>query len=108
MIDPDKAALDKLTMPQLSYGHSSGVVQNQTEFVEALTSGKSDFVSIDLSDEHLIIVDKTATVRHILSAATNDGGKPGQTNLSVLLVWVKDKGQWRLLARQAVKVAVAP
>jgi ketosteroid isomerase-like protein len=108
MVDPDKAALEKLTMPQLSYGHSSGVVQNQTEFVEALTSGKSDFVSIALTEQHITIVDRTAIVRHILSADTNDGGKAGHTNLSILLVWQKDKGEWRLLARQAVKVALAP
>ena len=104
MVDPDKAMLEKLTMPELSYGHSSGVVQNKTEFVEALTSGKSDFVSIELSAQSIWIVDKTAIVRHILSAATNDGGKPGQTKLSILLVWQKQKGEWKLLARQAVKV----
>lgn len=108
MIDPDKAVLEKLTTPQLSYGHSSGVVQNQTEFVEALTSGKSDFVTIDLSEQTISIVDRTAVVRHIFSATTNDGGKPGKTSLSILLVWQKDKGEWRLLARQAVKVAIAP
>jgi ketosteroid isomerase-like protein len=43
-------------------------------------------------------------VRHIFSAVTNDGGKPGEAHLSVLMVWMKQKGQWKLLARQAVKV----
>jgi len=95
-------------MPQLSYGHSSGVVQNQPEFIEALTSGKSDFVTIDLTEQSINVVDRTAIVRHILSATTNDGGKPGQAKISILLVWQKDKGEWRLLARQAVKVAPAP
>ncbi|HVU58990.1 MAG TPA: nuclear transport factor 2 family protein [Puia sp.] len=107
MIDPDKTALEKLTLPELSYGHSSGVVQNQVEFVEALTSGKSDFVSIELTGQTISIVNNTAVVRHYLSAVTNDGGKPGQTKLSILLVWEKQKGEWRLLARQAVKVQQA-
>ena len=107
MIDPDKAALEKLTLPELSYGHSNGMIQNQAEFVEALTSGKSDFVSIDLTSQSITIVEKTAVVRHYLSAVTNDGGKPGQTKLSVLLIWQKQKGEWRLLARQAVKIVPA-
>jgi len=107
MVDPNKEALEKITLPELSYGHSSGVVQNQTEFIEALTSGKSDFVSIDLSEQSITIVNNTAVVRHFLSAVTNDGGKPGQTKLSILLVWQKQKGDWRLLARQAVKVQQA-
>jgi ketosteroid isomerase-like protein len=107
LIDPTKAALDKLTMDELSYGHSSGLVQDKSAFEEALLSGASDFVSIDLSDQTMKIVGNTAWVRLSLSGVTNDGGKPGETHLSVLLVWMKQKGQWRLLARQAVKVAVA-
>lgn len=107
MVDPDKAALEKLTMPQLSYGHSNGMVQNQTVFIEALTSKQSDFVNINLSEQSITVVDRTAIVRHILSADTNDGGKPGHVNLSILLIWQKQKGEWRLLARQAVKVVPA-
>jgi hypothetical protein len=107
MVDPDKAMLEKLTLPELTYGHSNGMIQNRTEFIQALTSGQSDFVSIELTAQSLTIVNNTAIVRHYLSAVTNDGGKPGQTKLSVLLVWQKQKGEWRLLARQAVKVQQA-
>jgi ketosteroid isomerase-like protein len=104
LIDPDKATLDRLTLDQLTYGHSSGMIQDKAAFMEALLSGKSDFVSIDLTEQTLKIAGNTAWVRHVLTATTNDGGKPGQTKLSVLLVWQKQKGEWRLLARQAVKV----
>ena|SRR5580658_8418877 len=104
LIDPDKATLDKLTMDELSYGHSSGLIQDKAAFEEALLSGASDFVSIELSDQTMKVVGNTAWVRHKLSAVTNDGGKPGEAHLSVLLIWMKQKGQWRLLARQAVKI----
>lgn len=105
LIDPDKSTLDRLTLDQLTYGHSSGMIQDKASFMEALLSGKSDFVSIDVTEQTLKISGNTAWVRHVLTATTNDGGKPGQTKLSVLLVWQKQKGEWRLLARQAVKVA---
>jgi hypothetical protein len=104
LIDPTKAVLDKLTMDELSYGHSSGLIQDKAAFEEALLSGASDFVSIELTDQTLKVVGNTAWVRHKLSAVTNDAGKQGETHLSVLLIWMKQKGQWRLLARQAVKV----
>jgi hypothetical protein len=104
MVDPDKAVLDRLTTEELSYGHSTGLVQDKQEFMEALTSGRSDFVSIDLSGQTVKIAGDAAIVRHILSAVTNDGGKPGTTKLSVLMVWVERNGEWKLLARQAVKV----
>lgn len=104
LIDPDQSTLDKLAADELSYGHSSGMVQDKTAFIEALTSGKSDFVTIDLSEQTVKVVDNTAIVRHHFSATTNDGGKPGSVKLSILLIWQKQKGQWRLLARQAVKL----
>jgi ketosteroid isomerase-like protein len=107
MIDPDKATLENLTVAELSYGHSNGQLQDQTAFVETLVSGKSDFVTIDLTEQTIKIVGQTAIVRHHLSATTNDGGKPGSVNLSILLIWVKQKGEWKLLARQAVKVPIS-
>ena len=103
LIDPNKATLDALVLDELTYGHSSGVIQDKAAFEEALLNKSSDFVTIDLSLQTIKVVGNTAWVRHILSATTNDGGKPGSTKLSVLLVWVKQKGVWRLLARQAVK-----
>ena len=45
-----------------------------------------------------------AVVRHILKAKTNDGGKPADVHLRVLLIWQKQGGHWKLLARQAVKM----
>jgi hypothetical protein len=107
LVDPTKADLDKLTMNELSYGHSSGLIEDKAAFEESLLSGASDFVSIELSDQTLKVVGNTAWVRHKLSAVTNDGGKQGEAHLSVLLIWMKQKGQWRLLARQAVKIVQA-
>jgi hypothetical protein len=104
LVNADRASLDKLTAAELSYGHSNGKVETKAEFVEALTSGASDFVKIDLTEQTIKIVDKTALVRHRLSADTNNDGKPGTVNLYILLVWQKQKGDWKLLARQAVRV----
>ena len=104
MVNADKAVLEKLTSDKLSYGHSSGHIDDQKEFVEKLTTGASDFVTIDLSEQTISISDKVAIVRHTLHAKTNDGGKPGEAHLKVLLIWQKQKDGWRLLARQAIKL----
>lgn len=104
MIEADSASLYSLTKNELSYGHSSGRVEDKTTFIRSLTSGASDFVTIDLSDQTVKVADKTAIVRHTLSAQTNDNGKPGSVKLSILTVWEKDWGKWKLLARQAVRL----
>jgi len=104
MVDPDKATLEKLTSPDLSYGHSSGKVQNQAEFIDALVSGASDFLNIDLSDQTIKVIGNTAIVRHVLNANTSDNGKPGVAKIAILLIWTKQGKEWKLLARQAVKI----
>ena len=106
MIDADRTALENLTADSLSYGHSGGKVERKSDFVENIVSGKSDFVTIILSDQTISIVNNLAIVRHTLNATTNDGGKPGTVKIHVLLVWQKYKKEWKLVARQAVKLPV--
>jgi len=104
MVSGDRAALANIAAEQLSYGHSGGLIENKAEFVEKIASGNSDFVSITLSEQSIAISGKTAIVRQRLDAVTNDGGKPGEAHIKVLLVWQKQGKQWKLLARQAVKI----
>jgi Domain of unknown function (DUF4440) len=104
MVDPNEATFKKLLSNDLSYGHSGGHVDTKMEFVEAFKTGKSDFSKIDLSDQTIKIVGKTAIVRHKLIGETHDAGKdPATVKLLVMTVWIKQKGGWQLLARQAVK-----
>ncbi|TXJ25974.1 MAG: nuclear transport factor 2 family protein [Chitinophagaceae bacterium] len=103
MVDADSVVLSNLADDKLTYGHSSGKVETKTDFVGTIVSGKSDFVTIDLTDQTIQVSKDVAIVRHKLSAKTNDDGKPGEVNLKILTVWQKIKGSWKMLARQAVK-----
>lgn len=105
MVDADSVMLDQLVSPKLSYGHSGGHIDDKKEFVEKIVSGKSDFVTMEFPEQTISISKHTAIVRHKLNAVTNDGGKPGEVHLVVLLVWQKLHGHWQLLARQAIKQA---
>jgi ketosteroid isomerase-like protein len=104
MVDGDKAALEKITASELTYGHSSGLMEDQKAFVGALASGKSNFVKINLEDQSIQVVGNVGLVRHKLFGETNNGGKTAEVKLGVLLVWQKQQGQWKLLARQAFKL----
>lgn len=103
MVDADKTALDAVAARELSYGHSAGKVEDKAAFIEAIVSGKSDFTSIALSDQTITVSGDVALVRHALNGETNDGGKTGTVALGVLLVWQKQSGHWKLIARQAFK-----
>ncbi|SFH43023.1 protein of unknown function [Pedobacter insulae] len=104
MISGNRADLESITSKDLSYGHSSGKIEDYTAFVETFASGKSDFVTADFNKQTVKIAGKTALVRHQLDAKTNDGGKPGEVHLGILLVWHKEGKDWKLFGRQAYKL----
>ncbi len=103
MIDADAKALKQLSSPLLSYGHSGGHIEDQSAFIEKIVSGKSDFVTMELADQTISISGDVALVRHNLNADIKDGGVPNTIHLGILLVWQKQAGDWKLLARQAFK-----
>jgi hypothetical protein len=103
MVDGDATQLKEISATELNYGHSGGHVENQAEFIEKIVSGKSDFVTIELKDQQIQIVKDIAIVRHNLVGTTSNLGKPGVVDIGVMLIWQKQRGEWKLLARQAFK-----
>ena len=104
MVDPVKQQLENLLADSLSYGHSSGHIDTKQQFIEKLTSGKSDFVSIYITNQTVQVYKNTGIVRHDLTGVTNDGGKASNVKLHVLTVWIKRGNRWLLVARQAIKI----
>ena len=104
MVDADPVMLDKLVSPKLSYGHSGGHIDDKKEFIQKIVSGKSDFVTMEFPEQTISVSKNMAVVRHKLNATTNDNGKPGEMHLAILLIWQKQRGDWKLLARQAIKI----
>lgn len=100
LLSGDRASLTSIAADELTYGHSSGTIENKTAFVEAVASGKTDFTKIDISDQAISIVGKIALVRHKMAA---DLGSV-HIDLGILTVWAKQKGGWKLLARQAYRI----
>ncbi|MCR0984841.1 nuclear transport factor 2 family protein [Roseomonas populi] len=102
MLAADRAKLEAIAADALTYGHSSGRVENKEQFVSAIVEGRSVFRSINLTEQTVATSGDVAMVRHILSAETADGGRPATVRIGVLLVFQKQAGGWKLLARQAV------
>ena len=100
----DKAQLEGLTWPELSYGHSSGRIETKAQFVEALVTKKSILSKIELSKMTTSLVGDLAIVRGHFSGISESTGKPVPTAIELLLIWQKRGGDWKLLARQAYKL----
>jgi predicted ester cyclase len=104
LIDPTEANLTKISSADLSYGHSSGKLENQSQFIETLVSGASDFAAVSFENQTIQVEKDVAIVRHTFSADVVDAGKSTAIKIGILLVWQKEKNDWKLLARQAFKL----
>ncbi len=102
MIAADKAQLEAVTAPELSYGHSSGRVENRQEFVDGLLSGNMVPRRIDLSERRVAVVGDEAIARHNFTAeAQTRAGQVVPVRIGVMQVWKNQGGEWKLLAHQA-------
>jgi len=106
IIDADKDLLNAIAAEELVYGHSSGKVQNKAEFIEEIVNSQPDYLSINMADQTIRISGNTAIVRHIYSAETTNNGAPGHVKIGNMMIWQKQHGKWKLLARQAYKLPV--
>ena len=105
MLAADKAKLESLVADQLSYGHSSGRLQDKADFIDVIVAKKTIYKSIELTNQTVAVVGNDAIVRHAWASESGTGdGKWNVSKIGVLQVWQKQGGSWKLLARQAFKV----
>jgi hypothetical protein len=104
MLQADRGALERLVADQLSYGHSSGLVESKAQFVDVIANRKTLYKAITLSEPSTVMAGDNAIVRHVFSNTTETGGKTASISVGILQVWQKQAGDWRLLARQAFRL----
>lgn len=104
IIRTDSTALKGMLMDELTYGHSSGVIQNKSEFIQGVMKGPNFFKKIDLLDQTITVSGKNAIVRHKATAQVINNGMPGEIKFGNILMWKRKQGKWKLLARQGYKI----
>jgi len=100
----DKAQLAALTAGELSYGHSSGVVQDQPTFVAGVIDRKATVKSLNFPELKMFVAGDAGVTRHRYVSDSELDGKAAHVDIGVLGVWQKQGDQWRLLARQGYKL----
>jgi hypothetical protein len=102
----DSSALEELFGPTLTYGHSGGKIQNRAEAIDGIVHNKSTYTDTSVKSYTVMINDDAAIVRYVMrETETNAEGKAVPLRLAIMLVWVEEKGKWKLFGRQAVRLA---
>ena len=104
VIKKDKATLEKYTAPDVTYSHSSAKMENRTQMIEAMMSNDMVYTSLHMEDTTYRIYGKVAVVQTKMTVKNSQKGDAKVLPLSVLMVWVKEKSDWQLVARQTTKI----
>ncbi|MBK8501108.1 MAG: TIM barrel protein [Saprospiraceae bacterium] len=89
IVDADSLALMNLTTEELTYGHSSGAVENRQLFISNLLSGKSDFAKIEVTDQDVTVKGDVAWVRLNMAAELVNAGAITPIALKMLYIWTR-------------------
>ena len=104
ILEQDKAQLEELSAAQLSYGHSTALVQNKAEFIDGVMTRPETIQSIEFTDIKTSLSGEAAIVRHLWHSEVENEGKHQSIRIGVLTVWQRQGGDWKLLARQAYRL----
>ncbi len=102
LINKDSIALDDVLANDVSYGHTSGLIQTKSELIRSVVSKEQDYKNIIPSDMFIRIYNNTAVVTMKSRVDMSYQGKPLDFKMYILLVWIKTN-KWHLVARQSVK-----
>jgi len=104
MVHPDSLVLADIAADDLVYVHSSGTVRNKQEFIDEFMKRSTNFSKVTIFDQTIKISGDNAIVRHRLVADAHNPGYPPVVDIIILMVWRKENGKWKMLARQAAKI----
>lgn len=100
----DRVALQDIVSSRVSYGHSGGKVEDKATMIQNAVTSKTTYKNSILEKVSIDVDGNTAILRHNFRATSVDNGTETPLNLGILQVWKKEKGNWRIWARQAVKI----
>ena len=104
LIGKDSVELSTLLADDVTYGHTNGTIQTKAQLIRDVVNGVQDYKSIDPSDMNIRIFDHTAIVNMKSAVKMMFNNNPLELNMYVTLVWIEKGGEWKLEARQSVKL----
>jgi len=84
--------------------HGNGKLFTKAEEIADLKSGSLKYESIDVRERKIHVYGDTVVVNFLISFKGVVGGKPFPGDLRRTVVWVKQKGNWKIVAYQVTRL----
>jgi ketosteroid isomerase-like protein len=103
MTDGDTGALEELFSADLVYTHSDATSDSKQSYLDKLATGHFDYGVIDHPETSVVVHGDCAIVIGDMRGEVVIGGQTRVLNSKSLAVWVRENGNWVLLAYQPTK-----
>jgi ketosteroid isomerase-like protein len=100
----DFDTLGKLLADDLTYTHSTGVLETKAVFLDSLKTGKLQFKKIEPADLQVRVYGTTAIINGTAHVSVVSEGQPKEIHLRFTDVWANRAGQWQMVAWQSSKL----
>jgi ketosteroid isomerase-like protein len=103
----DVAALDPMLASDLTYCHSTGVVDSKSQFLAKIKSGELKYEAFQHRDQLVRIYGNTAVITGVTNlrlGAPAQGGTAQEAVMRFTTVYVKQNGRWQQVAWQTTRL----
>jgi uncharacterized protein (TIGR02246 family) len=105
MVKADVQALATLLAPDITYTHSTGEVQSREVFLETISSGRLDYVSMVPSDIQVrVLGDRAAVITGRADVKLIAQGKENAVALRFTSVWSRSAEGWQMVVWQSTRL----
>jgi hypothetical protein len=105
MVANDTTALGKALAEELTYTHSSGVLQTKAELLKDLAAGTMQYQQLNVLEQHFRMHGAIGIINGVVHVAVRMAGADRVFNLRYTDVYVRRSGRWQLLAWQSTRMA---
>jgi ketosteroid isomerase-like protein len=104
VIAKDFAKLDAMLMPDLIYAHSTGNIEDKTQYVGKMKAGTQRYAGIEPGPTTVRLHGNAAITHSTVRMHGVNANGPFDDRVMMIHMWVKSGGTWKLAGHQTTKV----
>jgi ketosteroid isomerase-like protein len=105
LVENDVDALEALLADDLTYVHSNGMLDSKASYIDGLRSGRSRYLTMDMSEVSVRSVGDTGLINARFNARVKVGDREVNPVARVLIVYAKRDGRWQMIAWESTSIA---
>ena len=105
LVENDVDALEQLLGDDLTYVHSNGMLDTKESYIGSLRSGRSRYLTMDMSEVTARGFGDVALVNAKFDARVKVGDNEVNPVARVLVAYAKRDGRWQMVAWESTSIA---